>query len=170
MKLKSVIILGSSNSYGNTHKVVMALSALTKSKVLDLNDYNISEFDYNFKNKNDDFIPLMEYITQNFEVMILSTPVYWYTMSARMKIFLDRFSDCLKIRKDLGYMLRGKSIAVVSCGSDETLKCGFHMPFKETAKYLGMDYVGDVHGWIDNDKITEDVMMKLNLFACEILS
>jgi multimeric flavodoxin WrbA len=47
------------------------------------------------------------------------TPVYWYTMSGIMKVFFDRFSDLLRIEKDLGRKLRGKSMAVISCGADE---------------------------------------------------
>ena len=166
--MKSIILLGSSNSNGNTKKITDLISAKTNSDVIDLKQLNISEFDYDFKNINDDFHPLLKRIVENYDLMILATPVYWYTMSARMKIFLDRLSDCLKIKKDIGRRLRGKKIAIVSCGSDKVLKHGFHMPFQETAKYLGMHYVDDVHCWINEHSISQEVMQSIETFSKEV--
>ena len=34
--------------------------------------------------------------------IIFVTPVYWYAMSGRMKVFFDRWTDLLKIDKDTG--------------------------------------------------------------------
>lgn len=56
-------------------------------------------------------------------------------------------------------------MAVLSCGSDNELKNGFHMPFIESANYLGMKYVGDVHCWIEKGVITEEVRQRLNKFV-----
>ena len=85
-----------------------------------------------------------------------------------MKTFFDRISDCLKIEKETGRKLRGLDIAVISCGSDKILKNGFHMPFIETAKYLGMNYVSDVHCWIENGIIPIPVQNALNKFIKSI--
>jgi multimeric flavodoxin WrbA len=63
-------------------------------------------------------------------------------MSGTTKKFIDRLTDCLMTEKETGRKLRGKAMAVVSCGSDSDLKTGFSMPFVETAKYLGMTYLG----------------------------
>lgn len=166
--MKSIILLGSSNSNGNTKKITDLISAKTNSDVIDLKQLNISEFDYEFRNRNDDFHPLIKNIVENYDLMILATPVYWYTMSARMKIFLDRLSDCLKIKQETGRKLRGKQMAVVSCGSDKTLKNGFHMPFKETANYLGMEYVGDLHCWVDSNSISREVTASIEKFSKEV--
>lgn len=89
-------------------------------------------------------------------------------MSGILKTFLDRISDCLKIEKDVGRKLRGMEMAVLSCGSDKQLKDGFHMPFVETSKYLGMNYIGDVHCWIENNNLPHLVETKLGDFINQI--
>lgn len=140
-----VILLGSSNSRGDTFTVSEYLSHKTNYPIIDLKSKLIKPFDYQFENSDDDFLPLIKDIVSHYQIIIFATPVYWYTMSGTMKIFLDRISDCLKIHKETGRKLRGKEMAVISSGSDKLLKSGFHMPFIETAKYLGMLYIADVH-------------------------
>lgn len=164
----AIIILGSSNSKGETFKIVEFLNNKTNFPIIDLKTKNIGEFDYEFKNSNDDFLPLMKNIVTNYELIIFATPVYWYSMSGILKTFFDRISDCLKTEKDLGRKLRGMEMAVISCGSDQILKEGFHMPFKESAKYLGMNYLIDVHCWIENDEISVEVKTKLTNFIQDL--
>lgn len=165
---KAILILGSSNNKGETFKIATYVKENTSFSIIDLKTKNIGEFDYEFKNNNDDFLPLMEEIVTNYDLIIFATPVYWYTMSGILKTFFDRFSDCLKTRKDLGRKLRGMKMAVISCGYDKELKNGFHMPFKESANYLGMIYVTDVHCWIRNEEIPIEVKEKLNTFITKI--
>ena len=141
------------------------ISDQTNYPIIDLKTKNIGPFDYEFKNSNDDFLPLMKEIVNNFEIIIFATPVYWYTMSGTMKLFFDRISDCLKTEKETGRKLRGMEMAVLSCGSDSELKNGFHMPFVESANYLGMKYIGDIHCWLEDNIIPEEVKQNLNKFA-----
>ncbi|MBL7978973.1 MAG: flavodoxin family protein [Bacteroidetes Order II. Incertae sedis bacterium] len=94
-----IIILGSSNSNGNTFTVSKYISKKTNYQIIDLNSKSIGHFDYEFKNKNDDFMPLIKEIVNKYEVLIFATPIYWYTMSGIMKIFFDRLTDCIKIEK-----------------------------------------------------------------------
>ena len=164
-----VILLGSSNSIGETFAVCKYLSDKTNFPIIDLKSKFIKPFDYEFENNHDDFIPLIKEIVSNYEIIIFATPVYWYTMSGTMKIFFDRLSDCLKTEKETGRKLRGKQMAVLSCGSDKVLKNGFYMPFIETANYLGIKYVGEAHCWLEQDKIPTEVIHHLNRFAQEIL-
>ncbi len=165
---KAIIVLGSSNSEGETYKMVKFVHQKTNFPVVDLKTKNILEFDYEFKNSKDDFLPLIEEIVTNYTLIIFATPVYWYAMSGILKTFFDRFSDCLKTRKDLGRKLRGMEMAVISCGHDKELKKGFQMPFKESANYLGMNYLTDVHCWIRNEEISETVKENLNTFIEKI--
>ena len=148
---KGIIIQGSSNSNGETKLISTYVSQQTGFKIVDLKIKTIGEFDYEFRNTNDDFHPLMKEIVNNYDIMILATPVYWYTMSSIMKTFFDRISDCLKTEKETGRKLRGREMAIISSGSDRELKDGLHMPFKESAKYLGINYINDVHCWIENN-------------------
>ena len=165
---KGILILGSSNSYGETQKISSYIIETLGIPIIDLNKKNISGFDYEFKNRDDDFHSLISEVVENYNLIIIATPVYWYTMSGIMKNFIDRLSDCLKIEKDTGRKLRGIKMAVVSCGSDHELKVGFHMPFIETAKYLGMDYIQDVHCWLENNAIPHQVRTKLDHFITQI--
>ncbi len=165
---KGVIILGSSNSNGDTYKAASFVSQQMNYSIIDLKTKNISEFDYEFKNRNDDFHPLINEIVNQYDLIVFATPVYWYTMSGILKTFLDRISDCLKIEKDVSRKLRGMEMAVLSCGSDKQLKDGFHMPFVETSKYLGMKYIGDVHCWVENNNLPDSVEAKLNDFINQI--
>lgn len=165
---RGIIILGSSNSLGETYKVASYISKNTSYKIIDLKTKNILEFDYDFNNKNDDFIPLMKDLVDNYDLMIFATPVYWYSMSGIMKTFFDRISDCLIVEKEIGRKLRGKEMAVISCGSDKELKTGFHMPFIETANYLGMIYNDDVHCWIENNELSAKVKTRLDVFIKNI--
>ncbi len=165
---KGIIILGSSNSNGDTRKIVSFISEKISYPVIDLKTKNIAEFDYEFKNKNDDFHPLIKEIVNTYEIILFATPVYWYSMSGTMKTFFDRISDCLKIAKETGRKLRGIEMAVISCGSDKELKNGFHMPFIETANYLGMNYTSDVHCWLENGTIPMEVQKNLNTVIASI--
>jgi len=154
---KGVIIQASSRSHGNTSKIVNAIKELTQFDVIDLNQKEINHFDYEFKNANDDFNSLFKHIAKEYEVILFATPIYWYTMSGMLKVFLDRISDFLFHEKEFGRLLRGKQMGVVSCGSDMEVFEGFEMPFEQTSNYLGMDYLGHFHTWIENDIVPENV-------------
>ena len=164
MNKKGVIIQGSSRSNGNTNKIVTFIKEKTGFDIIDLKLKNITNFDYNFKNQDDDFIPLMNEIVNKYDTIIFATPVYWYSMSGIMKNFFDRITDCLKVEKEIGRKLRGKTMGMISCGSDSELKKGFEMPFMESANYLDMHYLGNFHSWMENEIISESLKKELNTF------
>ena len=59
MENKTVIILGSSRSDGNTRKIVDTLVSLKSNiDVIDICNYDIGYYDYSFENKDDDFFKL----------------------------------------------------------------------------------------------------------------
>lgn len=165
MHKRGVIIQGSSKSDGNTNIIAKYIQEKTGFDIIDLKLKNISSFDYDFNNQGDDFMPLIKEIVENYDTLIFATPVYWYAMSGIMKNFFDRISDCLKIEKETGRKLRGKSMGMISCGSDSELKEGFEMPFKESANYLGMDYLGSIHTWLENERISEALQKEINSFS-----
>jgi multimeric flavodoxin WrbA len=168
---KTVIILGSARSKGNTYKIVEELRKSIDAELIDLRDYRISPYDYEHKNRDDDFLPLIRKIVKEYDLILFATPIYWYTMSARMKIFFDRISDCLQIEKETGRKLRGKKMAALCCGSIPTSIDSFFNVFKLSAGYLGMEYQGDVHTWIDEkDEIEDSLKEHLTAFAKAISS
>jgi multimeric flavodoxin WrbA len=150
--LNKVIIKGSSRKDGDTDKIVKQLVSISQWDIIDLNDYNINFYDYNHENAGDDYLDLMQKLIKNYEVLIFATPVYWYSMSGIMKVFFDRFTDLLTIEENLGRKLRNKSMAAISCSAGDNLGENFWFPFSETAKYLGMKYLGNIHILADKDE------------------
>lgn len=144
---KTVIIQASSKSKGNTNAIIKYLNKNNDFDFIDLKTKSIGIFEYDFSNATDDFIPLIETIINKYDTIIFATPVYWYSMSATLKIFFDRLSDLLHYKKELGKKLRGKNMAMISNSNENDLKDGFTMPFIESANYLSMNYLGDLHTW-----------------------
>lgn len=153
--MSTLIILGSSRKDGNTKKVVDELISLSHFEVLYLNDFNISYYDYNHKNETDDFAELIRRILDNYDTLIFATPVYWYSMSGIMKVFFDRLTDLLDNEKELGRKLRNKNMAVLTSSIGDHLGKKFWLPFIETAKYLGMNYIGNLHTIVDKNATDE---------------
>ncbi|MEO9804528.1 MAG: NAD(P)H-dependent oxidoreductase [Reichenbachiella sp.] len=153
---KSILsVMGSSRSDGHTKLVTEYFSNMNGGEILDLNSQNISYYDYEHQNRDDDFLNLIRSFVANNDVLVLVTPIYWYTMSAQMKTFLDRISDLLTIEKDLGRQLRGKSMALISQTEGDHVNSWFAEPFSLTAKYLGMEFKGHAHVSIEEGQITE---------------
>lgn len=166
---KGIIISGSSRSNGDTAMVVSYLKDLTGFEIVDLSKQELKYFDYEFKNE-DDFEIIYKDMVQNYHTIVFATPIYWYTMSGSMKVFLDRISDYLYKEKDFGRMLRGKEMAMISCSNDDDRVEEFSLPFSRSAEYLGMDYLGDMHAWVKDQELSMEVKEKINAFALKIKS
>ncbi|WP_405208745.1 flavodoxin family protein [Aquimarina sp. LLG6339-5] len=164
---KGIIIQGSSRSDGDTGIVVSYLKEMTGFEMVDLNQREINYFDYDFKNK-DDFEIIFKNMAQNYQTIVLATPVYWYTMSGIMKVFLDRISDYLYKEKDFGRMLRGKEMAMISCSNDDDRVKEFPLPFSRSSEYLGMQYLGDIHTCVQDKELSVEMKEKINAFALKI--
>ena len=164
--MKGIIIQGSARNSGNSAKVAKGIQEETGFEIINLCDLKIGQFDYDFKNQEDDFPALIQKLANDYELLIFVTPVYWYTMSGHMKTMFDRISDCLILDKETGRKLRGKKMMAVSCGSDDRENVGFFMPFEQSANYLGMEYLGSAHTWINGDAVHAGALENLDsLFA-----
>ncbi len=166
--MKKVIIQGSSRSDGNTNMVSKELQKLLNCDLIDLNKKEIGHYDYEYKNQDDDFPALIERIANNYDILIFTSPVYWYTMSGRMKVFFDRISDTIRINKDTGRKLRGKHMAAISCGYGSDAIEGFFLPFQKSSDYLGINYIGDLHTWVQSDELDKEVKSRIEKFAKKI--
>lgn len=159
------IIFGSSRSNGNTRKIVDLVVSNKQYEFLDLNKIDISYYDYKHENIGDDFIPLIEKIVKHDKV-VFATPIYWYTMSAIMKTFLDRITDLLTIKKDLGRKLKGKQAYLIAVdGGNRTNE--FENTFKNIFNYLDMDYKGGLFCYSgDNQVLISQNNKKIKRFSC----
>jgi len=147
----TIAILASARRDGNTAKFVNWIGDELDINIIDISKKNISPYDYEHKNLDDDFIPLMNDLL-DYKNIIFATPVYWYTASAQMKIFIDRTSDFLDLEelKDMGRRLRNKSGYVVCTSISDEADQSFINAFKDTFEYLGMNYGGHVHANCEN--------------------
>lgn len=147
---ETVTILGSSRSDGNTLASLRRVLDGKSVELFDIAQMDIGTYDYLHRNQSDAFLTLVEALVKK-PFWILATPLYWYTMSAQMKIFMDRLSDLVTIRKDLGRSLCGISVAVLATGTEDRLPEGFELPFRLTCDYLDMRYIGAFYQQYDNN-------------------
>ena len=81
--------------------------------------------------------------------LVIVSPLYWYNVSASVKLYLDYWGAWLRDpRLAFRERMRGKALwAVVTAGSTDTAKC---WPLLESlrmsADYLGMRWGGDLVG------------------------
>ncbi|WP_367007990.1 NAD(P)H-dependent oxidoreductase [Vibrio cholerae] len=159
--MKFAVVLGTSKSDGNTRKLVEVFQASTDTTLFDLSDYAISFYDYEHMNRNDDFIHLINKLVE-FDHLVFASPVYWYSMSAQLKVFFDRLSDLLTIEKELGRCLKSKSVSVISTGFNKACPSCFSEPFQ---LYLGLVYKGCTYVSVQS----EDDLIKLKETARQAL-
>lgn len=142
----TIAVFASARRDGNTGKLIDWIASELSIPVIDLAAKNISPFDYEHKNRDDDFLPLINQLL-GYSNIIFVSPVYWYAASAQMKIFIDRTSDLLDIDelKDIGRQLREKTAYVVCTSISSEADPSFLNSFKDTFEYLGMNYGGYIH-------------------------
>ena len=143
--MKLIILVGSSRKNGETNTIVQQIQQRTNWDAIHLSDYQISYYDYDHANADDDYLDLIKQLLANYDTFLFATPVYWYSMSGIMKVFFDRMTDLLTIEKTTGRLLRDKNMAVVSSSYGGNLGAQFWLPFKASADYLGMNYLGNIH-------------------------
>jgi len=139
--MKIAIILGTSRHDSNTRAFVDEFITRSGATLFDLSNYDISFYDYEHKNSHDDFLPIIGELT-SFDHIVFASPLYWYSVSAQLKVFIDRLSDLLTIEKDLGRQLKGKSLSLLSTGHDEECPECFITPIEETVKYMHIEFTG----------------------------
>ena len=139
--MKPLVIIGSARKDGHTKKLVDQLFKNLDHDRMDLLAYRIHPYDYsNNYPENDQFLQLMEHFLKH-RTIVFATPVYWYAMSGPMKIFFDRLTDLITVKKELGRQLKGKRTFLISVGGDNALPTGFEVPFQQTSSYLGMEFI-----------------------------
>ncbi|WP_081892346.1 NAD(P)H-dependent oxidoreductase [Verrucomicrobium sp. BvORR106] len=140
----ALAILGSARSEGNTARALQRLFESLPCEVVDLNQVRIAPFSYSQQYSDDDFIGIIEQMVEA-PLIVFATPVYWYSYSAPMKQFIDRFTDLLYSRKDLGRRLRGRKVAFLTTGYAPRPNEVIQAAFGSFCDYLGLEQVGMVY-------------------------
>lgn len=94
----------------------------------------------------DDMQALYPKLTQA-DALLLATPVYWFTMSAQMKLWLDR---CYALIAPSGHAFAGKKIGLaLTYGAPDVFSSGgvnALRAFQDAFNFIGAKIVGMVHG------------------------
>ncbi len=164
-----IALFSSSRRHGNTGRLMDRIAYELGIPVVDLSEKEISAFDYEHRNRNDDFEPLMEQLLKSDQI-IFASPVYWYAVSPSMKIFLDRLSDYLELPDllDKGRKLRGKTCYVVCTSAEDKVSSTFINSFRETFEYLGMQFGGFIHANCANGYAAEEYEVEIKTFINQV--
>ena len=136
-----LVVLGSARTGGETRRAVDLAFPKGTARLMNLPDFVIGGYSYEHLNAEDAFGAITDAMVAA-EKIVFATPVYWYAMSAPMKIFFDRLSDLTENRKAQGKALAGKSAWMIATGTETELPDGFEVPFARTANYFDMKYRG----------------------------
>ena len=142
----SVIIYSSARRNGNTNRLAMEFGDNNNVAAVYLDDYKIHAYRYDKDYEPDDFYSLFENLL-SYEHWILASPVYWYSTTSQMKLFIDRITDYMD-EESLKPKLRGlrdKRFSLLSNSVSEAAPEAFTEMFKHTFSYLGMEFVGHEH-------------------------
>lgn len=146
---KQLLILGGHRKDGNTKAYASEVLSGQDYEAIDLLDYEIAHFNYQDKYPETDQYNLIVDKILTADHIIFATPVYWYSMSGRMKVLFDRLTDLVTVRKEIGRKLKGKSISVIFTSGSKSLNDGLENVFRETADYLDMNFVSCYHKHFD---------------------
>lgn len=144
MMATTAIIYGGARKDGSTRTLIDAVAQKISADVFDVSDYKISFYDHEHKNRDDDFLPLIKKLLE-YDCWIFASPIYWYTMSAQLKVFVDRLSDLLDIEVEMGRQLRGLNAALIATGVEESCPLCYEDVFINTFNYLGINYQGSLY-------------------------
>lgn len=138
---------GSPNKNGNTVRIGEELLKDSSYDILHMVDYRV--YQYGAVNENDEIVKIFKQL-EDKDVILIGTPVYWYTVGGILKTFIDRLYMLPEAK-----ILKGKKLYFFAQGSapDEgTVKTIEHL-VNRVAKLMDMDLKCAVVGSNDGNKI-----------------
>lgn len=94
----------------------------------------------------DDMTPLYSKL-RKADAIVMATPVYWFTVSAQTKLFMDRW---YAMGGEGGYPFKGKKFGIVLAYGDEDPFCSGAVnalrTFEDALGYVGAEIVGMIYG------------------------
>ncbi|MFD2618437.1 flavodoxin family protein [Terrilactibacillus laevilacticus] len=149
-----LIIDGNSRDNGNTQTLLHLLLDNIPHEYIALRDKEIHPIidarhtAEGFQPVKDDYQPIIKQVLEN-DIIILSTPIYWYGMSGLMKNFIDRWSQSMR-DPSLNFKqgMYKKKMYVVTVGGDEPKTKGLPliMQFQYIFDFVGASFEGYILG------------------------
>lgn len=133
---KTIVIFGNSSKPDGSRSLADEVAREFGFQVIDLAEYEITNREF-----NDPLIEVVEQII-HADTVIFATPVYCYSMSARMKLFMDRLTDLAQMDEELKTMLRGKRGLLLCTGNERLAPGYFEESFSLLLACLGIEYGG----------------------------
>lgn len=164
--MKIIVFHGSTRVNGNTEFLTHQAVSKEKGTHIYLRDYNVLPIidqrhdESGFDIVEDDLKGLIDQMLSH-DIIVFSTPIYWYSMSAPMKIFIDRWSQILR---DPAYVhfrgaLSKKKAYLIAVGGDTPKIKGLPLvqQFNYICQFYKMPFADYVIGKASKPgEITED--------------
>ena len=143
---KTLLLYSSARRYGNTFQFVDTLNQMYSCQVCYLDNLDIAQYDYQFNNQHDDFIGLID-LMLTVDIIVLASPVYWYSLTPRLRCFFDRFTDLTELPhlKYKGKQLRSKQFWLLATSVHDEPPESFISPVKNTLAHLGWQFCDCEH-------------------------
>ncbi|GHO53009.1 flavodoxin family protein [Ktedonobacter robiniae] len=165
--MKTLAIYGGSRKNGNSEQLTKELLKGTSYSSIHLSDYHIKPIvdqrhDSNgFDAVDDDYSLVLEQVRAH-ELLVFTTPLYWYGMSGLMKNFVDRWSQSFRDTSiNFKMEMATKRAFVVIVGDDEPQKKALPLAqqFQYIFDFMNMPLVGYLIG---NGRKPGDIQNDLN--------
>ncbi|SFM14207.1 Multimeric flavodoxin WrbA [Gracilibacillus orientalis] len=154
--MKLGVIYGSMRENGNTarltEEVIKHLPGVTE---VDLKNYDFKDIidqrhdKGGFDRVDDEYDRIIDQII-DCDVLIFSTPIYWYGMTSVMKRFIDRWSQTVRDDKypDFKEKMGQKQAYIIAVGGDNPREKGIALvkQFTYICQFIGLQYKGYVLG------------------------
>ncbi|KOO51938.1 flavodoxin family protein [Viridibacillus arvi] len=153
--MKITTIIGSSREDSNSEILADLVTKDLTHTTIDLKNLSIQPIhdlrhtDGGFQFVDDDYDTIINAFLES-DLIIFSTPIYWYTMSGIMKNMIDRLSHAIRDERFPQFKEKIKSVEaiVVAVGGDEPKIKGLPLiqQFKYTFDFLNMRFSSYIIG------------------------
>lgn len=157
---KVLVVMGSPRRNGNSATLAQSVIAGAKNAGAEVESFYLHGMDIKpcdacdacqtgksrGCNINDDMQDIYPKLLET-DALVIASPIYWFTVSAQTKLFMDR---CYALGNLDGYGLKGKRIGIIlTYGDTDPFNSGAVnaiRTFQDAFNYIGAQIVGMVYG------------------------
>ena len=140
----ALAVLGSAPGDGRAARLLRRLTEGLPCETVDLSEVSIAPFTQTQDYRPDSFLEVIAKMAAA-PVTVFATPIYWYSYSAVMKGFIDRFTDLSLSHRDAGAGLCGRDFALLASGSEPELEPALNLAFSRFCDSIGARCIGLVY-------------------------
>ena len=152
--MEKILFMNSSpNREGNTYRIGQELLKDKDHDVLQMADYRISQYGQVFE--DDEMIEILKEIDK-YDILVIGSPVYWYTVGGMLKTFIDRLYMLPEAEA-----LRGKKLYLFAQGSSPSQDTVKSIEFlsNRLSYLMGMELKGVVTDSSDGREILNKIQI-----------